>query len=361
MDAQKLDEAIKTYKVLYEADPKQFLRDMEERNARSKLYKSYGPDAIRGFTVDDLVEYLGRLWAMRMWGNKYYKVMQVIEETGFEVLKQEIINLLYGNQPVERRWDQFIANVKGLGYAAASELLSYIDPTKYAIYNGTTNRAFEYFDISLVTRYSYQRTGRLYMEVCEVSKEILCKLKSANLPADDLLAVDYFFWDTLQEIDSFDFSKSETAEQRAVQQREENIPSSSLHNEIRDRLVDIGALLGFEARSEVRVGAGAKVDAVWEAQIGNMGKVMYVFEVQDKGSIDSLILNLEKANNNPAVQAIIAVSDAEQLEQIKRESTDASIENILKTWDSDSVLTTFEHLSSAHEAINGLGLVPDSF
>lgn len=361
MDTKKLAYAIEAYKALYESAPDQFIRDMEERNERSKLYKSFGPEAIRAFTVDDLVEYLGRLWAMRMWGNKYYKVSQVIEETGFETLKQELVNLLYGEQPVEQRWDEFVANVKGLGYAAASELLSYIAPKEYAIYNGTTNKAFEYFDIPLVTKYSYQRTGLLYVKVCEVAKEILRKLHVAGLPADDLLAVDYFFWDTMQEVDNFDFDRPKLVQQGASQRQQEDAPSPSLHNEIRDRLVDIGVLLGFESRAEVKVGAGAKVDAVWEAQIGNMGKVMYVFEVQDKGSIDSLILNLVKANNNPAVQAIIAVSDTKQLEKIKAESAGTNIEKILKIWDTDSVLATFEHLSSAHEAINGLGLVPESF
>ncbi len=46
----------------------------------------------------------------------------------------------------------------------------------------------------------------------------------------------------------------------------------SLHNEIKEKLVAIGELLGFASRSEVRITAGAVVDAVWEAKIGNMGK-----------------------------------------------------------------------------------------
>ena len=100
---------------------------------------------------------------------------------------------------------------------------------------------------------------------------------------------------------------------------------------------------------------------MWEAQIGNIGKVMYVFEVQDKGSIDSLILNLVKANNNPAVQAIVAVSDVKQLEKIKAESMGTNIQESLKAWDAQFVLETYEHLSAAHEAINSLGLVPESF
>src|SRR5262249_51431793 len=69
----------------------------------------------------------------------------------------------------------------------------------------------------------------------------------------------------------------------------------------------------------VDLGEGAKVDTVWEATIGNLGRVIYVFEVQTKGSIDSLIINLLKSLNNPAVQGIVAVSDLAQIERIKKE------------------------------------------
>ena len=48
-----------------------------------------------------------------------------------------------------------------------------------------------------------------------------------------------------------------------------------------------------------------------------MGKAIYVFEVQSKGWIDSLILNLKKAQSNAAVQAVVAVADEEQLAKIK--------------------------------------------
>jgi hypothetical protein len=47
------------------------------------------------------------------------------------------------------------------------------------------------------------------------------------------------------------------------------------------------------------------------------GAVIYVFEEQTKGRIDSLIVNLLKPLNNPAVQGVVAVSDSKQLEKVK--------------------------------------------
>ena len=137
--------------------------------------------------------------------------------------------------------------------------------------------------------------------------------------------------------------------------------SKSLHDEIKGKLVDIGKLLGFDSRSEVRITTGAVVDAVWEAKIGNMGKAIYVFEVQSKGSIDSLILNLKKAQSNAAVQAVVAVADEEQLAKIIRESAGVIDEKSLRTWNSEDVLAVYDSLVRAHESINKLALVPESF
>ena len=120
-------------------------------------------------------------------------------------------------------------------------------------------------------------------------------------------------------------------------------------------------MLGFESHTEIKIAPGAVVDAVWEAKIGNMGKVIYVFEVQAKGGIDSLILNLKKAQVNPAVQAIVAVSDEKQLEKILKESKGVIDEKALRIWGFNDVLSVHEALALVHESINKLSLVPESY
>ncbi len=107
---------------------------------------------------------------------------------------------------------------------------------------------------------------------------------------------------------------------------------------------------------------GSKVDTVWESTIGNMGRVIYVFEVQTKGSIDSLIINLLKSLNNPAVQGVVAVSDAAQIEKIKKHSASVpGLSGKLKYWDYLEVLAIHDALALVNEKINSLGLVPQGF
>jgi len=135
-----------------------------------------------------------------------------------------------------------------------------------------------------------------------------------------------------------------------------------IHNDVRDAIKIIGDCLGFKADIEKKVTESSVVDAIRESSIGNVGRVMYVFEVQTKGSIDSLILNLLKARNSPAVQGVVAVSDQKQLEKIKKyASAVPGLSDQLKYWEFEVVLKVKESLEFSYEAINNLRLVPDCF
>lgn len=111
-----------------------------------------------------------------------------------------------------------------------------------------------------------------------------------------------------------------------------------------------------------KVAEGSIVDAIWEATIGNMGRIIYVFEVQTKGNLDGLLVNLLQALNNPAVQGIVAVSDNTQLEKIKNKATTIKdLKDTLKYWDFKKVLEVHNRLEYVNSTVNELGLVPRGF
>lgn len=176
-----------------------------------------------------------------------------------------------------------------------------------------------------------------------------------------LLAVDYFIWHELQVKSNLSamFEDQEPADTLEKDSREN---SGFIHNDIRDKLAEIGTFLGFDSKTEVRVAEGSKVDTTWEYRIGNLGRVIYVFEVQTKGSIDSLVMNLLKALNNPAVQGVVAVSDKEQLEKILRYSNEiAPLKGKLKMLNFEDVLKIYDSMAYVNATINELGLVPEGF
>ena len=151
--------------------------------------------------------------------------------------------------------------------------------------------------------------------------------------------------------------KKETISDENLTKEESNF----VHNEIRDKIRDIGLWLGFSAEIEKKVADGSVVDAIWESTIGNMGRVLYVYEVQTKGSIDSLILNLLKSKNNPAVQGVVAVSDKKQIEKIKKHAANVRDLDNIKFWDYEEVIQVHESLEFVNASINKLKLVPDAF
>ena len=358
MNTKKIDSAISAFVKNKEANAAYYNDNWAERKERKTYYQSFTRDKLLAMTEEGFLEYISKLWSMLIWGNKKYVADQLMADNGFDVIKKELAELLYGSSSIEKRWDTFLKSVKGMGPATISELLTYANPDEYVIFNKTTIQCFTYLEIPDMPKYNYQYTGKKYAEVCAIAKEISTALESAGAEDYDLLAVDYFLWDEVLPL----AEKKEPGNQAPVTVTPKTASDSkSLHDEIKEKLVAIGELLGFESRSEVKITTGAVVDAVWEAKIGNMGKAIYVFEVQSKGSIDSLILNLKKAQSNAAVQAVVAVADEEQLAKIIRESAGVIDEKSLRTWNSDDVLAVYDSLARAHESINKLALVPESF
>ena len=111
--------------------------DLKERLEREEYYKGYTSDKIVSMDEEEFYEYISKLWAMIIWGNKHYIIDKYINDNGFENLKKSIAYLLYGNDSIEVRWDTFKEKIKGFGPAMMSELLCYINPNEY-------NEVFEY-------------------------------------------------------------------------------------------------------------------------------------------------------------------------------------------------------------------------
>jgi len=155
--------------------------------------------------------------------------------------------------------------------------------------------------------------------------------------------VDYFFWDQLIKSEIVDNNINESV-----------INNKSYHNEIVDYINSIGNLLGFNSNVKRNIKNSGKIaDSIWELKVGNK-KIRYVFEVQDSGKIDSLIVSLINASKDVSVQAVIAVSDEAQLNKIKKRCHNDDFHGKLSFWDITEVEKAYKDLSSAMEIINNV-------
>lgn len=358
MNTTILEKHIKTYTQWYNKNKEQASQEQDERIKQSQFYRTYTKERILSMSEDDLYEYIAPLWAMVMWGNKRYQINNIIEANGMPLLQKQLANLIWeGNTPISKRWDDFRSKIKGIGPAIMSELLCKTHPDKFLIWNKKTYNGFKLIEIPNVPRYESRLTGKDYVYLTEKGLQILEEVKKQkSTDITDMLTLNTFIWQGLQPVNGEDQTSNIVEEVLPKNTKE----ATFVHNDIRDKLASIGQWLGFQSEIEKKVADGAIVDAVWEVTIGNMGRVIYVFEVQTAGSIDSLILNLMKAKNNKAVQGIIAVTDKKQIEKIKKEVASLPIKDDIKYWDYLEVLRVYESLEYVNTAINNLGLVPDS-
>ena len=181
MDTQKLSIAIQAFIKKQSTNAAYYEENWNERKERKAYYQSFTKDKLLAMTEEDFLEYISRLWAVLMWGNKKYVVDKLIEDNGFSTLKKQLADLLYGSASVEKRWDIFLKSVKGMGPATISELLSYMNPQEYIVFNKTTILCYGYLGIPNMPKYNYQYTGKKYTEVCAVAKEIASSLKKQAL------------------------------------------------------------------------------------------------------------------------------------------------------------------------------------
>lgn len=325
----------------------QSLSDLNERNERENFYRSFTYEKIINMDEDEFYEYISKLWAMIIWGNKHYIIDKYISDNGFDHLKKSIANLLYGSEPIEQRWDNFKDNIKGFGPAMMSELLCYVNPNEYMIWNTTAANAYKNLEIKDIPKHNYQITGKKYVELTKYSKEIQEVILEKYNRQENLLFVDYFFWDCLREV-------PEDKDENSVK-ADTVVNNKSYHNEIVDYIKNIGTLLGYNTNLKGNIKDSGKIaDAVWEFNVGNLGKIKYVFEVQDSGSIDSLIVSLMNASQDISVQAVVAVSDEEQINKIKKHCNNIkdNFNGKLKFWNINEIEKAYSELSSSMEIIN---------
>jgi hypothetical protein len=357
MDTQLLQKHIE--KFIQSSDRK---THQEERDERVIYYQSWTKKKILSMTEDDVYQYISKLWAMLIWGNKHYVVDKIITNNGLENFRNQLTHVIWADDPIEQRWDEFSEKIKGMGSAMISEILCHVHPEEYILWNRRAFVGLNYLGVENLPRYDYQMTGKKYIELANTCLTIVDKLKSAGIADATLLTVDYFIWEELQVEKNLASIHRKKSEKQDLDETKEPKVYKSIHNEVRDKLAEIGLWLGFETNTEIKVADGSVVDTVWEATIGNMGRVIYVFEVQSRGSIDGLILNLLKSMNNPAVQGVVAVSDADQLEKIKKHAKNVGdLHKKLRYWDYEEVLGVHDSLEGVNSIINNLGLVPEGF
>ena len=129
MDTNRLKKHINDFIKKYKTQPKKFADDLQERKELISYYQSFTKEKILNMDKDQIYEYISKLWAMLIWGNKHYVIDKIIDENGLDNFKKHLTALIWGKDEIEKRWDIFPTDIKGMGPAMISEILCRPIPT----------------------------------------------------------------------------------------------------------------------------------------------------------------------------------------------------------------------------------------
>jgi len=202
MNKNSLTKHISNYVEDSKKDKEKFAKDLKEREEIINFYQSFSEEKIASMMEDEIYQYLSKLWAMIIWGNKHYVVDKIIEDNGLENFKENLARLVWAPENIETRWDDFRKEIKGMSPAMNSQILCKTHPNDFMLWYRRAYVGLDYLEVENLPRYGYQLTGKLYNHLCGVCKEISEEIKRADFKDASLLAVDYFIWDQLQVADN---------------------------------------------------------------------------------------------------------------------------------------------------------------
>lgn len=302
-----IDEYIPRFKEwLTSKECKEFI---DERDSRIKRFRELlSPAKIDRLEEYEMKEILTSLWACHTWSNKdkFFQIFLDANDNDIDKIRINLKELIHGNRPLRERYDNFRTNVKRVGSAIITEILAFYDPSRYGLWNDKVRKAAKLLNLSNELYSNKQQIdGEEYEHVVDELKQIKDKFEDKGL-GSSYLDVDLFFMYYLSEYNVN--VKRRDIEDRGIE-----------HDDIINMLLEIGNNLGFDVKSEEQIAKGSRIDVVWSARISILGSIKYLFKVHVGGSIDSLVLNLQKATSDHTVQKLVVVADKEMLQRVKDE------------------------------------------
>jgi hypothetical protein len=205
------------------------------------------------------------LWASNMWGNKdWYIENKLIGPNGFETIKQELKKLLYGPGEIDIRYDEFRKNVKGFGPSSISEILHFIFPEKFCLWNEKPKSVLPFLGLNLLPDrfFKYQITdGSEYLQCVNTLRVIKDSLRDYAIK--DFIDLDIFFWHIYDDVMPAAVEKKDKVAKTRPSPKAVQI---SDHDGAEYYLLELGRMLGFltyiAARDQGKVFSGRQLGHV---------------------------------------------------------------------------------------------------
>lgn len=156
---------------------------------------------IEKLTEDKFREIFKTLWASRFFSNRDWLFDSRILPNGIDNIKKELVRLLYGTNVLEVRYDEFRSNIKGLGPSSLTEILHFIYPEKYPLWNKKPKTVLPFLGLDILPekliKYSFSK-GAEYSQITRAL--MVVKNELTDFGINDFIDLDVFFWHLFKDI-----------------------------------------------------------------------------------------------------------------------------------------------------------------
>lgn len=335
---------VKKYKEFVTKTGKDLIIETEKKDLFFKNFLT--KDNLKNIDEGALREFIKMLWSYEFWTNKDY-ILEEMLKTGIDNIKKAFDYLVYNDDPIDKRFDYVLKNVRMIGVSAISEILIHLDNKKYSFWTRRTKDAVNFFGYKdkILESKGININGKQYLSFMGIMSDLLKKVKDINPEIDDFLKLNLFIFYISSEI---------------ISKKQPEIIEEFDHNIAVDDVFVLGDGLGFEVAKEVNVAPGCRVDVIWKSRVANLGVISYAFEVHKGGSMDSAILNLQKVlQKDPSIQKVVLVSNTENLDKF-REQIGALYESFREKvgyFGISKLNNALDNLKSLKENLSSLGFM----
>lgn len=349
IDLHLLKDIVPKFQQYLATEGKQWL---DERQEKDRFFqRHFSAQALDNLDEGVVRELIYILWAFNGWTNKDYIVEEMLQ-SGLATIRDAFRQLLFGNDPVVKRFNEVKKNVRMMGAASISEILAHHDHETYPIWTSRSRQGLIGLGVSddLLPR-SVQISGSQYESFCKLVKNVRAEISTVYPEYSDLFKLDLLlYFISLEQL---------TPDRPSLSDTKEEANGDFDHDAAIQQVLELGDGLGFEVQKEFSIMKGCRIDALWRSRVANLGTIAYAFEVHRKGSRDSAILNLQRVRRDPSIQKVIIVSSRTEIEEFKSEiqTLDEGFRNSIGYFEIHDLQRALDHLQALKNIMKSLGLL----
>jgi hypothetical protein len=222
-------------------------KNLKEHNEHHNFFKTrLAPDKIDNLSELDFREIWKKLWASNIWGNKdWYIENRLLKPNGLPLIKESLKNLLYGKGEIDVRFSEFRNKIDGIGISSISEILHFVFPDKYCLWNNKPRTVLPFLKINLLPEKFFKyniNSGDEYKQCVDALTIIKNELSKNGFSNPNFIDLDCFFWFIFSKIDIKKIETKESKENLIEVKKSQEISS---HEEAEYYLLKLGEELGY--------------------------------------------------------------------------------------------------------------------